>query len=211
MIGPHLLRLAITLAQTQPPAPASPPPAPSPAELAEIERALSADQSGQKTAPPAPDASATSGLTVASSMNPDFSFVADMAAAAFSTDEPLQSGGHDPQKNGVQPAAAGDVGGARRSIPISASTPTSCSASSGWRSRRPTPRRSALPANLQLRAGQFLTRFGRTQRHPPSRLGLRRSADRHRAAVRRRGQPRAGPRAVLAWRRCPGTSSWSAR
>ncbi|MDO9280394.1 MAG: zinc-regulated TonB-dependent outer membrane receptor, partial [Pseudomonadota bacterium] len=34
------------------------------------------------------------------SLNPDISFVGDVAFAYFSADEPLMSGGHDPQANG---------------------------------------------------------------------------------------------------------------
>lgn len=92
-------------------------------------------------------------------MNPDISVILDVAAAAFS-DTPDQRGGHDPLKNGfnlqqlelsigsaVDPywRFDGNLVFSQFGVEVEEAYATS----------------TALPHNLQARAGQFLTRFGR--------------------------------------------------
>jgi hypothetical protein len=156
------LSLALLFARSQLP-PATPEPAsPAPAaadELSEIEKALAADAAAQKQTQPPPAAPRAAAGAV-SSMNPDLSFIVDVALAGFSTDQPLQTGGHDPRKNGfnlqqlemsirkaVDPYFRfdGNVVFSQFGVEVEEAYATTL----------------ALPANLQLRAGQFLTRFGR--------------------------------------------------
>ena len=122
----------------------------------------------------------------------------------------LQTGAHDPHEERLQPPAA--------------------------RARRRRRGRSVLPLRREHRVRPVRRRDRRGLRHharpargpaaarrpvpdalrphqpdPPAHLGLRRSAVRARPRVRRRGQSRPRRRAVAGSRRCPGTSSWSAR
>ena len=93
VLGLSLLRLALTVAQARTPPPPQPTPEPSPADLAEIERAVEADKQAQHAAPPEATPAPVAGAVAAaaSSMNPDISLIADVALAAFSDDEPLQT------------------------------------------------------------------------------------------------------------------------
>lgn len=104
---------------------------------------------------------------VRQSMNPDISLILDVAAAGFSG-APDQRGGHDPSKNGfnlqqlelsigsvVDPywRFDGNLVFSQYGVEIEEAYASSL----------------ALPANLQVRAGQFLTRFGRLNpTHPHS-------------------------------------------
>ncbi|MHB8877328.1 MAG: zinc-regulated TonB-dependent outer membrane receptor, partial [Myxococcaceae bacterium] len=100
------------------------------------------------------------------SLNPDLSFILDVALAGFSQDEPLQSGGHDPTKNGfnlqqlelsigaaVDPYLRFDsnVVFSQLGVEIEEAYGTTLT----------------LPYGLQARAGQFLTRFGRLNNTHP--------------------------------------------
>ena len=100
-------------------------------------------------------------------MNPDISVILDVAAAGFSS-APDQRGGHDPKSNGfnlqqlelsigsvVDPywRFDGNLVFSQYGVEVEEAYATSL----------------ALPSNLQLRAGQFLTRFGRlNSTHPHS-------------------------------------------
>ncbi|HEY9900054.1 MAG TPA: hypothetical protein V6D00_12810 [Pantanalinema sp.] len=115
---------------------------------------------------PAPQASAA-GPRGPQSMNPDLSFILDGALAGFSQ-APDQRGGHDPAKNGfnlqqlelsvksvVDPFWRFDANlvFSQFGVEVEEAYATSL----------------ALPSDLQLRAGQFLTRFGRLNpTHPHS-------------------------------------------
>jgi len=137
------------------PASASPPSA---EDTAEIQRALGADAQATTTPPPPPPLpppGARSGV----SFNPDLSFIADFALAAFSRDN-LQQGGHDPKENGfnlqaLEMAASADVD------PYFKFNTNIVFAQDGVEIEEAYATTLALPASLQLRAGQFLTRFGR--------------------------------------------------
>lgn len=163
-----------------PPAPADPPPAedPSPAgdagsppsapplsaeDLAALEAAMQAD-AARLTPPPAP----APRVALPQSMNPDLAFIADFALAAFNTDTPRMGGAHDPQVNGfnlqqlelsvgsaVDPYLRldGNIVFGQFGVEIEEIYATTL----------------GLPGRTQLRAGQFLTRFGRlNSTHPHS-------------------------------------------
>jgi hypothetical protein len=140
----------------------------------EIERALAADDAAKAQAaaleavPTAPQSAgaAPSRSGGGQSSNPDLSFIADVAAAVFSDDENLQSGGHDPDHTGfnlqqlelsigavVDPYLRfdGNLVFSLFGVEIEEAYGTTLD----------------LPGRLQLRFGQFLTRFGRlNSTHP---------------------------------------------
>ena len=117
------------------------------AELQEIEEALRE---------PAPASVAPRAVP---SMNPDLSLILDVAGAAFSG-TPDQRGGHDPRKNGFNlqqlELSVGSV-----VDPYWRFDANLVFSQFGVEIEEAYATSTALPANLQLRAGQFLTRFGR--------------------------------------------------
>jgi hypothetical protein len=164
----------VAAAQAQvPPAPATQPatqpatePAPTltPEEQAEIDKATGADTKTEteRTAQPAP------GGALLQSLNPDLSVVLDVAGAAFSVDEPLQAGAHDPHASGftlqqlelslnhnVDPYLRFDSNIVLNDEEVDVEEAYATTLS--------------LPYQLQLRGGKFLTRFGRiNSTHPHS-------------------------------------------
>ena len=174
-----LLRLVVTLAQAQPGgAPPAPAPGPaaqtSPAELREIEQSLAADKDAQQRPPAdvrAPSVSETPAVPMpgaASSLNPDFSFITDLALAGFSSEEPLQSGAHDPQKNGFTLQQL-EMSISKAVDPYFRFDGNVVFSQFGVEVEEAYATTIALPGNLQLRAGQFLTRVGRLNpTHPHS-------------------------------------------
>jgi hypothetical protein len=154
--------------EAPPPEPSSPDAGLSAEELKELEEALGKDAAAATQAGTAPTAGtpppASSGVTISpTSINfhgLDLSFVLDVAAAAFTSKEPLQTGGHDPTASGfnfqqlemslhtaVDPYFHfnGNIVFSQFGVEVEEAYATT----------------TELPANLQLRAGQFLTRFGR--------------------------------------------------
>jgi hypothetical protein len=124
--------------------------------------------------PPEPAAPAT-GASGIQSLNPDLSFIADVAGAWFSAKPPLESGEHDPRNNGftlqqLELAASSAVDPYFRfdsfivfklpRPPIDAAA-VGTGEAGGVEIEEVYATTTSLPANLQLRVGQFLTRFGR--------------------------------------------------
>jgi hypothetical protein len=151
-------------------------PAPlTPEELAEIEAALGADLSAAP--PPAPPTAASPfpsaagqgrGAVAMQSMNPDLSFIADFALAGFSSDAPLMSGGHDPQANGfnLQQLELAIGSAVDPYLRFDANIVFS---QFGVEIEEVYGTTLGLPGRTQIRAGQFLTRFGRINNtHPHS-------------------------------------------
>ncbi len=103
-----------------------------------------------------------------SAMNPAMSFIADIALAAFSADEPMQSGAHDPAVNGFN----------LQQLELAVSKPVDpyfrfdanlVFSLHGVEIEEVYATTQALPGRFQIRAGQFLTRFGRVNAtHPHS-------------------------------------------
>ncbi len=171
----NLLWLTVALAQdagTPPenpqPTPADPAPpdsagAMSPEDLAAIEAALAADAATVPPPPPKP----TIG-SVLQSLNPDISFIGDVAFAYFSAEEPLMVGGHDPKANGFH----------LQQLELSVTKPVDpyfqfdaniVFSLYGVEIEEVYATTMSLPARFQLRVGQFLTRFGRINAtHPHS-------------------------------------------
>ncbi len=143
------LQLAAPAAEAAPPAETAPattvaPPTPTPAD-------------------PVPAAAAAP----SASLNPDLSLIADVAGAWFSRKAPLQSGEHDPRANGfvlqqLELAASAAVDPYFRFDSfIVFRLPRPGGGEGGVEIEEVTATTTALPGNLQLRVGQFLTRFGR--------------------------------------------------
>jgi hypothetical protein len=142
------------------PAPdASPPPTPSPeptdAELKEIEAALGSDAKEAAAATPTSTAA-----PVTSSFNPDIGIVLDLAFAWFSEDSNLQTGGHDPTKNGFNLQSL-EMSFGKAVDPYFRFDANLAFSQEGVEIEEAYATTLALPANLQVRVGQFLTRFGR--------------------------------------------------
>ncbi len=163
--------MALRTAAASPAAPAPPAAAPAPSspaeggELAELERALSADRAAaprqeqaEREGDPGP---VTRGLArVLQTLNPDLSFIADVALAYFTAEEPLVAGGHDPSQSGftlqqLELAASAMVD------PYFRFDANIVFSQVGVEIEEVYATTLALPLNLQVRAGQFLTRFGR--------------------------------------------------
>ena len=92
--------------------------------------------------------------------NPDLSFIFDGSLAWFTDDEPDQRGGHDPSKNGfnfnqLELHASASVD------PYFRFEANIVFAQFGVEVEEAYATTLALPGGLQMRAGQFLTRFGR--------------------------------------------------
>jgi hypothetical protein len=102
----------------------------------------------------------------ASAMNPQISVVADFALAAFSTEEHLQSGAHDPTETGFN----------LQQLELSLRAPVDpyfrfdaylVFGLSGVELEEAYGTTLDLPGGLQARFGQFLTRFGRVNATHP--------------------------------------------
>lgn len=140
-------------------------PALSPEEAKALEKEFAKEAQEQKpsTAPaPAPSTVARA----IQSLNPDISFIADVAAAAFSSRDPLQTGDHDPTKRGfnlqqLEMAVGAAVDPYFRFDANIVFHPDEVEIEEVYATTL------ALPAGLQLRAGQFLTRFGRLNNTHP--------------------------------------------
>ncbi|MDB5099571.1 MAG: Zinc-regulated TonB-dependent outer rane receptor [Cyanobacteria bacterium RYN_339] len=94
------------------------------------------------------------------SMNPDVSFIFDGAIAGFSQDKPLQSGDHDPNKNGFNLQQL-ELSVSSAVDPFLRFDSNIVYHQEGVEIEEAYATTSSLPWDLQARAGQFLTRFGR--------------------------------------------------
>lgn len=135
----------------------------SPEELKEIEKATAADAAAKTQSPaaasaPAPAAAPSGGAFF--TMLPDISVILDTALAAFSVDDPLQQGGHDPSKNGFNLQQL-ELSFAKTVDPYFRFDANLVFGPDGFELEEGYATTLALPANLQLRAGAFLTKFGR--------------------------------------------------
>ncbi len=133
----------------------------SPEEQAELDAATGADAADAARATPPPPASASAGAGAPlQSMNPDLAFVLDVAAAAFSDAKPLQTGGHDPARNGFSLQQL-ELSISKNVDPYFRFDSNIVFSQFGVEVEEAYATTLALPHQLQLRAGQFLTRFGR--------------------------------------------------
>ncbi|MCK6545633.1 zinc-regulated TonB-dependent outer membrane receptor [Myxococcota bacterium] len=131
-------------------------------DLSAIEAALAADAAETSKAP------APTGGRSLQSLLPDIAFIADIALAAFSSDENLQTGGHDPTANGFNLQQLEMAIGSKVD-PYFRLDGNLVFAEAGVEIEEIYATTLELPAGLQVRFGQFLTRFGRQNAtHPHS-------------------------------------------
>lgn len=134
-----------------------PPAGVSPEELEAIQKALGGDAADAAARPSAAPSAVGAAIQ---SMNPDLSVILDGALSWFSDADPLQGGAHDPSHTGftlqqlelhlsanVDPFFRLDANIVLNAEEVELEEAYATSL--------------GLPAGLQLRAGQFLTRFGR--------------------------------------------------
>jgi hypothetical protein len=103
---------------------------------------------------PAPPAAPTA------SMNPDISLVTDVALAAFTSEEPRQTGAHDPRRDGFN-LQQFELSLSKAVDPYFRFDSHVVFSQFGVEIEEAYATTLSLPANLQARAGQFLTRLGR--------------------------------------------------
>ena len=129
-------------------------------DLGSIEAALNADRAAKEGPPKAPPPILGALARAVQSMNPDLSLVADVALAAFSDDEPLMSGGHDPKESGFTLQQV-ELSVSAMVDPYFRFNANIVFSQFGVEIEEVYATTLALPWNLQVRAGQLLTRFGR--------------------------------------------------
>jgi len=139
-----------------------------PAEQREIQAALAADSSAQTPSPAPPPSSAAPAPAASGvqSLNPDMSLIADFAAAAFSDDAHLQTGAHDPQRNGFNLQALELSLGAAVDPYLRFDSHIAFDLE-GVDVEEAYGTTLGLPFRLQARLGQFLNRFGRLNASHP--------------------------------------------
>ncbi|MFL5358367.1 zinc-regulated TonB-dependent outer membrane receptor [Archangium sp.] len=145
----------------------TPPAGVSAEDLKALEEAMGKDAAAAQASGTTSDTSspaASSGVTLSPSniniKGLDLSFVLDVAGAAFSSKEPLQTGGHDPTGSGFNFQQL-EMSLNTAVDPYFRFTGNIVFNQFGVEVEEAYATTTALPANLQLRAGQFLTRFGR--------------------------------------------------
>lgn len=127
------------------------------AELRALEAAVAADASEAAT-PSRPSGANTP--PPASSMNPELSLILDVAAAYFSEEDSLQLGGHDPAETGFTLQQLEMSFGASVD-PFFRMDANLVFSLFGVEVEEAYATTTRLPGGLQLRVGQFFTRFGR--------------------------------------------------
>ena len=173
--GPEPTKTPEAPPKPEPPPAAEPPPTKAnDPELTEIERALAEDEASSasaeargdepvlEAAPPPPGGSGVQ------SLNPNLSFILDVAGAYFSEDENLQTGAHDPVETGfnlqqLELAISSVVD------PYLRFDANLVFGLFGVELEEAYGTTLALPGGLQARFGQFLTKYGRINAtHPHS-------------------------------------------
>jgi len=128
-----------------------------PDDLRAIEKELQIDA---ERAPAAALGPAGSPVRARGAANPDISLTLDAAAAAFSAKEPLMTGAHDPSRTGFNWQQL-EMGVEAPVDPFFTFKSFIVFAPFGVEVEEAYATTLDLPGNLQARAGQFLTRFGR--------------------------------------------------
>lgn len=140
---------------------------PTPEELEALAAAVAADAETTESSAPAPAAAPSRGGG-SQSMNPDIAVILDTAFAWFEGEAPMQLGAHDPNENGfnLQQLELSIGAAVDHVLRFDANL---VFAQFGVEVEEAYATTLAMPAGLQLRAGQFLTRFGRLNpTHPHS-------------------------------------------
>lgn len=136
-------------------------------ELEALMRAFEEDQSATADSGAAPEAAPRRnvGAAIMNALNPEMSLILDVAASYFS-DTPMQLGAHDPQRTGftfqqLEMAFQANVD------PYFLFRANLVFSEFGVEVEEAYAQTTSLPGRLQLRAGQFLSSFGRlNSTHP---------------------------------------------
>lgn len=156
--------VAIAARAAAEPQPVPPEPSEPAVDLSDVDAAFAEVE--ESPAPGAP--AARDGAPQTQSMNPDMAVILDVAAAYFSDEEHRQTGGHDPSKNGFN---FQQLELSLQSIvdPYFRFDSNIVFSLYGVEVEEAYATTLDLPARLQVRAGQFLSRFGRINAtHPHS-------------------------------------------
>jgi hypothetical protein len=105
-------------------------------------------------------AATASAQDTASSLNPDLSFILDVAGAVFTAEEPLPAGGHDPTATGLTLQGL-ELAASKAVDPYFEFDANLVFSLEGVEIEEAYATTLALPGRFQVRAGRFLTRFGR--------------------------------------------------
>ncbi len=151
------------------PAPVDAPAALTPQQVKDLERELQQQAPAPATPTAVPDLSQVNlaaSIPGIQSMNPDMAVILDFAGAGFSA-EPLQTGGHDPDHNGFTLRQVELALGA--SVDPYFRFDADLVFKDGVEVEEAYLTTSSLPWSLQVRAGEFFSRFGRQNaQHPHS-------------------------------------------
>jgi hypothetical protein len=138
----------------------------SPEELADIERATASDKKQIEAAAPA--GAPTAPVSIPHALMPDIAVILDVALAWFDEDDNLQTGGHDPVETGFNLQQL-ELSIGKSVDPYFRFDSNIVFGLFGVEVEEAYATTLSLPASLQLRAGQFLTKFGRINAtHPHS-------------------------------------------
>lgn len=144
------------------PSPHAPAAEPTSEELVEIERALAADTAASPSLDSSFSADKRGPISAAlANFNPDLAVILDVAAGWFSGEgKAITAGGHDPQKTGFTFQQL-ELSIGKSVDPYFRFDANLVFSQFGVEVEEAYATTLALPLNLQVRAGQFLTRFGR--------------------------------------------------
>lgn len=135
-------------------------PGPAPDDLSEIQAALASDAQATDARANPPAAPSDPSSSPVQSLNPDISLIGDFAVAAFSDPENHQTGGHDPTESGFNLQQL-ELSFAAAVDPYFRFDSHLVFGADGFELEEAYGTTLDLPAHLQARFGQFLTRFGR--------------------------------------------------
>ncbi|TVR03990.1 MAG: zinc-regulated TonB-dependent outer membrane receptor [Deltaproteobacteria bacterium] len=138
---------------------------PAPDEERLLLEALQADADREDDDPRAARSSSAAAAAF-QSMNPDISVILDVAGAWFSDTDHLQTGAHDPVRNGFNLQQL-EMGIESNVDPFLRFNAYLVFSAAGVEVEEAYATTLALPGRLQLRAGQFLHRFGRVNATHP--------------------------------------------
>lgn len=133
-------------------------------EMRALEEAMASDQAELEETRPTTETSVSAASQAtspaATTLNYDLAFILDVAGAWFSIDEPLQAGAHDPRRTGfnfqqLEMSVGASVDPFLRFDANLVFIPSGVEVEEAYATTL------ALPVDLQARAGQFLTPFGR--------------------------------------------------
>jgi hypothetical protein len=152
---------SLAFAQPEPGEAKPPPPPPADPESEDVFQTLEAElEKPDDAKSEAAEAASAPAAAGANALNPDISLIADFAAAGFSDNDHLQTGGHDPQHNGFNLQSL-ELSFQSYVDPYFKLAAHIVIGPEGLELEEAYGTTIDLPAGFGARIGQFLTRFGR--------------------------------------------------